>query len=318
MGRPAPISQPGSRRVRHDRVRMTRFPTIVATALLVLLVGCTAAPPGAPVSPPSTTAPVTATTTPAPRGPYHIDVRQLGAMNPTVRAAFDTAAARLERLFTAGVPTAAATGFDGCLGIGPTGPIDGIVIDVQVTTMDGPGNVLGSAGPCRTGSDGLPRAGQMTFDVDDVPTYLPGGRFVEIVEHEMAHVLGIGTLWSLRSLVTGIGGADPRYTGAGAVAEWQALGGSGSVPVEATGGDGTAGAHWREAVFGNELLTGWINAGRNPLSRLTVAALADLGYRVDLSQADPYVLPSPLLAPSMRAGAQEVGEVVPVVPSGQL
>ena len=69
--------------------------------------------------------------------------------------------------------------------------------------------------------------------------------------------------------------------------------------VENTGGAGTADAHWRESVFGNELMTGFVDAGVNPLSRVTVASMGDLGYTVNLADADPYTL-----APGLRAFAR--------------
>jgi hypothetical protein len=34
-----------------------------------------------------------------------------------------------------------------------------------------------------------------------------------------------------------------------------------------------------------------------PLSRVSIAAMADLGYTVDMNAADPYTLPSALAAP---------------------
>src|SRR4051794_6205534 len=49
------------------------------------------------------------------------------------------------------------------------------------------------------------------------------------------------------------------------------------VPVENTGGPGTRDSHWREAVFGNELMTGFVGPAGNPLSRTTVGSLQDLG-----------------------------------------
>ena len=64
------------------------------------------------------------------------------------------------------------------------------------------------------------------------------------------------------------------------------------VPVENTGGEGTADGHWRESVFKNELMSGFIAASGNPLSRLTAASLQDLGYKVNLSAAEPYSLPN--------------------------
>jgi hypothetical protein len=41
-------------------------------------------------------------------------------------------------------------------------------------------------------------------------------------------------------------------------------------------------------------MTGFLNEGPNPLSRLTIAALQDMGYEVSFASADAYVLPSAL------------------------
>jgi hypothetical protein len=66
-----------------------------------------------------------------------------------------------------------------------------------------------------------------------------------------------------------------------------------SVPLETGGGGGTAGAHWSEATFGAEIMTGFLNGGvPNPLSRITVGAFADLGYTVNYAAADAYSLPN--------------------------
>ena len=78
------------------------------------------------------------------------------------------------------------------------------------------------------------------------------------------------------------------------MAEYGKLKGSGpvAVPVENNGGPGTADSHWRETLFRNELMSGFIAASNNPLSRLTVCSLQDLGYVVDLNAAEPYTLPN--------------------------
>lgn len=106
----------------------------------------------------------------------------------------------------------------------------------------------------------------------------------------MGHVLGIGTLWSRSGLLVGAGGANPRFTGAEATAEYNRIFGvnESSVPVENTGGPGTRDGHWRESVFGEELMTGFLD-GSLPLSRVTAASLGDIGYEVDLDAADSFV-----------------------------
>lgn len=286
----------------------------VGLALVVLVAACGAAPPTpappAVVAPTTVPAPPTTATSPT---AYDIVIRPSGSMDPAALAAFEQAAQRWERIITADVPAVTPpSSFTGCLGVGPTGTIDDMVIDVQVTPIDGVNGVLGSAGPCGTGSDGLPRAGQMKFDSADVATMLGNGRFLQVVLHEMAHVLGFGTTWDSRVLA-GDGTGDPRFIGTNAVAAYATMGGSGTVPVEATGGSGTAYAHWRESTFGSELMTGWINGGSNPLSRLSLASMADIGYQVDLSQADAYTLPSSLLGPALRAAPQAPDDDVELV-----
>ena len=76
------------------------------------------------------------------------------------------------------------------------------------------------------------------------------------------------------------------------------------VPVENRGGDGTRDSHWRETVFQQELMTGWVGDKPNPMSRLTVASLSDIGYKVDISKADRYSLPD--VAAMAEAGTLRV------------
>jgi len=64
--------------------------------------------------------------------------------------------------------------------------------------------------------------------------------------------------------------------------------GNGAVPVENTGSPGTRLAHWREATFGQELMTGWLGAAPNPLSAHTMAQFRDLGYEVNDALSDSY------------------------------
>ena len=77
------------------------------------------------------------------------------------------------------------------------------------------------------------------------------------------------------------------------------------MPVENAGGSGSADAHWRETSFGNELMSSVLDLGGNPLSRITIASLSDLGYQVDLNQADQFT-PSrssvAVLGPSASGG----------------
>ncbi|OHB78686.1 MAG: hypothetical protein A2W31_00905, partial [Planctomycetes bacterium RBG_16_64_10] len=189
----------------------------------------------------------------------------------------------------------------------PVGDIDDLRIFASGLSIDGPGGTYGRGGPTDVRQDiGLPSQGNMELDLADIAALEDAGQLVELVLHEMGHVLGYGTLWDNLGYLEGAGTDDPRYVGQLATGEYDALSAAAetSIPVENTGGPGTQDAHWRETVFGNELMTGFLDSGvENPLSRVTVASLADVGYVVDLAAADAYALPAGLAASaSMVAG----------------
>jgi hypothetical protein len=249
---------------------------------------------------------------------YNIDLMFLTPTTPVRQAAFDSAAARWERVVYGDVPNINVSIPAGpCLGNEPpvSGQIDDIIIFVTLDSIDGPRGILGASGPCFIRvADKLPLYGVMVFDTADLALLDSLGALQEVITHEMGHVLGFGTLWSaslldlLRNPVSS-GGTDPSFAGVQALAAFDAMGGGAyaggaKVPVENTGGPGIADGHWRESVFGNELMTGYLNAGvPNPLSRLTVASLRDEGYVTNYAAADPYSHPFSV-AGSARAPGQ--------------
>ena len=99
---------------------------------------------------------------------------------------------------------------------------------------------------------------------------------------------GIGTLWDDKK-VSGTDAERCPYRGARANAEYEAISGCATVPAETGGksGDGTFCSHWSETCLKNELMTGFIGP-RNPLSRITIGTLEDLGYTVDYTVADSF------------------------------
>lgn len=267
---------------------------------------------------------------PSPTEPYTITLDFVSSISASQKQAFQDAAARWQQVVTQGLPQVSWTiPKDSC---GPnrdlpqadiTTPIDDVRIDVKVVSIDGVGNILGFGGPCYTRqSDGLTLYGIMEFDSADLSNLEGHGLLNDTILHEMGHVLGIGTLWG--PLLTGAGTDNPRFIGYNAVREWHAFGGSGDVPVEncidASGnamqncGSGTRDGHWREAVFGDELMTGYINAPPNPLSAMTVGSLADLGYAVNYAAADAYTLASPVVAQGV-SGATNLHMVL-IEPAG--
>jgi hypothetical protein len=166
--------------------------------------------------------------------------------------------------------------------------IDDIVITAELGNIDGLYGILGQAGPTSVRTAGsLPATAQMQFDIVDVNA-MGLEAFADVVLHEMAHSLGFGSIWSRLGLVS-----NGEFTGSNANAEYSALGGDGRIPVELDGGGGTAGSHWDEETFINELMTGYINDGFNPFSKMSAASFADLGYVLAPNYGgvtDPYAL----------------------------
>ena len=233
----------------------------------------------------------------APPSNFDIVVTFSGGLTASQMAAFTAAEQRLEQIITGDVPDITVPGI---------GLVDDIQIDASGMAIDGPGGVLGQAGPnmIRTGSN-LPITGTMQFDTADLAALEAANELELVILHEMLHVIGVGTIWQLTGNLTGAGGADPQFTGAMATAEYNTIFSTNgtSVPVENTGGPGTADGHWRETVLDNELMTGFLNSGQtNPLSRITVGSLADIGYTVNLNAADPYTAPAGNLQPRVVDG----------------
>lgn len=239
--------------------------------------------------------PVTAQTTIAvadgPDETYEITLRRDPAMAPEFAAAFDEAATRWESVITAGVADVALDLPDGLFGWVPgfSGVVDDVLIDARVGPIDGPGGTLGRAGGLAIRQpQWQPYWGVMEFDEADLAALAATGRLEDVIVHEMGHVLGLGPSWLLTGRVSDL--FDPAYNGPAGVAAYQELGGNHLVPLENEGAVGTILGHWRESVFGDELMTGFLGSRPAVMSRLTIAALADLGYGVDLSQAEEYSL----------------------------
>jgi Leishmanolysin len=250
--------------------------------------------------------------------PFTIKIRFAGGLTARQKAAFKAAANRWTRVIVGDLPSARVGGQ----------VIDDVLIVAQGVPIDGPGKIVGQAGPThlRPRSAGaaafLPARGVMSFDTADLARLQARSMLKDVITHEMGHVLGIGSVWARKGLLKGAGGRNPTFAGAGAMEEYRKLRRAPRrrrVPVENTGGPGTRDSHWRETVFRRELMTGVVSAARNPLSRMTVASLGDLGYQVDLDAAEPFVLPN--LMALAEAGALvaretsiDAGIVLPVIP----
>lgn len=251
-----------------------------------------------------------------PAGEVVIELDYLSSVTSSQQAAFEAAADRWSAIVTADlpdVPFSEPVDFEFCAeGAGErSDPVDDLLIFVTVDSIDGSGGTLGQAGPCfawfnEEDEINTVIAGAMTFDEDDLAQIESDGLLDAVILHEMGHVLGIGSLWSAHDLVAGAGTADPVYTGTTGRDGFLAVGGDGyagtPVPAENDGQTGTRDVHWRESVFDDELMTGFVNFGDNPLSVVSIRGLRDQFYPTDPAEADAYQLPSSSLRMGTSGG----------------
>jgi hypothetical protein len=238
--------------------------------------------------------PPTSTTTNT--GGFQITLSMSG-LTASQQAIFQQAANRWSQVITGDLPNATYRGQT----------VDDILINASSVSIDGVNGILGQAGPdaFRSGSF-LPYHGIMEFDSADMASMEREGLLFSVVLHEMGHVLGIGTIWEDLGLLSGPGTSNPTFVGANATAQYNQIFGTSArgVPVENTGGPGTADGHWRESILTNELMTGWAGPGTNlPLSRITIGSLADIGYTVNYAAADSFTPSSSALSAARTAAS---------------
>ena len=275
-------------------------------------------------------------------GAFNIEIVPVGTRRSSVDSAFQAAVARWEKVIsgdTGAVYIRASNTVDDLFGNGSPDKIFGVIDDLRiyarVATIDGVGGTLARAGPAfvRVPSD-LPAVSLITLDLDDIggfaATDLRG-----VVLHEIAHTLGFGTSWDDLGLLASPSidedgepispVPDTHFTGSEAIAAFDAAGGTSytgeKVPVENTGGSGTADAHWRRSVFGiGELMNGYRILGSRTagaMSRVTIQSMADMGYSVDVDEADTYRLPFASSSTARSRAAEEspgtlLGTLIPL------
>ncbi len=180
-----------------------------------------------------------------------------------------------------------------------------LTITATGLSIDGVGGTLGSAGPDVVVSRAgfwLAASGSMEFDTADLTQLETNGTLTAVILHEMAHVMGFGTLWDLNNIyIDGSG----RYTGANALAAYRTefnQPGATFVPVELGGGLGTANGHWDEVDNGAgntgrvsskgdmrfELMTGWLNSPTY-ISETTVQSFVDIGFEAAVPEPSTLV-----------------------------
>ena len=239
---------------------------------------------------------------------------------------------------------------------GVTDVVNDIRIFVTIDSIDGQGDVIGQAGVCdvRATSYGFgtiintPILGLLHLDEADVAWMESRGVLLSVVTHEIAHALGFGPLYwgdQIRDMlrnpsIPNMPNADTHFAGPLTVAAFDAIGGTGyaggKVPVENGAEPGSSDAHWRESVFGDELMTPFLTGETQPLSLVTIESLFEIWYEVNLDEADAFSLSSAGVAGMemprgpvivdlsndiadipIRVSDQKTGRVIKVIRPGQ-
>lgn len=195
--------------------------------------------------------------------------------------------------------------------------IDDLLVEVQTIAVDGVNGALatGSADNYRAGGSGnsTTSKGTMTIDAADLSGMEANGSLFAVYLHELGHVLGIGTLWDTIGGPNNVTDGALLYTGTNGVAQANQIFGTSSLSfaLEDGGGVGTERVHPEESVFGNEVMTGFIDAPGTPLplSKVSVGFLQDMGYSVDYTEADPYSGPGTGSGPRQGLGMSNLGSI---------
>ena len=184
-------------------------------------------------------------------------------------------------------------------------PVDDIKVYVMIGPLDGAGNAVAMSGACyvRPGANGwagMPALGAIVLDEADVAQLESDGVLEAVVTREMARALGFGSFaWNAHGFLQNPSlpeepDADTHMNAPLVVAAFNAAGGEGyagaKVPLENGAMEGISDVYWRASVFGDEVMTPYVTGDSQPLSRITLEALYEVGYELDVTMADPFTL----------------------------
>ncbi|MDE2795962.1 MAG: hypothetical protein OXL34_14165 [Gemmatimonadota bacterium] len=184
--------------------------------------------------------------------------------------------------------------------------LDDIEVVIMVGSVDGEGGVVAMSGTCairhriHDGWIGMPGIGAIVLDEADIEGLESDGVFETVVMREMAKAMGFDpVLWNIHGFLKNPSSAnepeaDAHMNAALVVAAFNAAGGENytgaKVPLENGTVPGVSNRTWRASVFGNEIMTPYLTGDTPPLSRITLEALYEVGYELDVTMADPFTL----------------------------
>ena len=252
---------------------------------------------------------------------FDIDLVFVGSISSTYRTHVEDAAERWEEIITGDLPNhrLSSRNRDYLNGKfpGTTAPevVDDLVVYVRTTNLNV--GIAAASSRLHRSPSSLPFASEIQLGTRFVIDYI-------VVLHEMGHALGFGTYpWDAHNLLKDPSSPfgtlitpspDTYFSGAKAIAAFDAAGGSSytgnKVPVDNSSLNASSrDSHWRQSLQ-SELMTPG-HSDPAPLSAITIQSMADLGYTVDVTQADAYTLPSSITAKRVAwAGGDDKEEAV--------
>lgn len=183
-------------------------------------------------------------------------------------------------------------------------------------------SVLAHAREVWVDSDGMPRLGMI--EVNEARMESDTLKYVEeTLMHEIGHVLGFSDqMFSRKNLLS------PNrkfFVGPSAIAAYKELGGKGSIQLQWSKSEGfMPGSHWSEDSLTTEMMTPAHNReglaeeaswSSSPLSRISIAALEDMGYSVAKCEGQVYSVPANAVSGSTYRPPAEKPNPLPGAPN---
>jgi hypothetical protein len=216
-----------------------------------------------------------------------------GAVSPALAQAVQRAVARWQDVFAGGWSAGSVLMAASACVAGQPAVTNERITGVRLYVAENNAGVAGAlarGGACYAAADGRTVVGRIYVGLD-IERASPATKLA-VMTHELGHVFGLMSL----PMLADVPGADPRWIGSEARRQYVLAGGvdAGGVPLESeTEVPSGAYGHWRISKLPDEIMTTF--AGRlgdtpegGPLSAITLGALADLGYPIRMSAADPY------------------------------
>ena len=159
---------------------------------------------------------------------------------------------------------------------------ESVTINVKYHTFNDPSSTILAHASMNDGSN--IRSGG-TITINNGRSSPPAG-WDDVIEHELGHVLGLpgSTKWQNAIITSGGTFLDASAFSLTAAAYYELVSGSsGNIPLQSSGN------HWNETTFTTELMTPGIGSEAELItSKLTLTAMKEIGWNIDLSKAEPF------------------------------